>query len=266
MNIAVFLIASKQIHWKVLPKRRLGLMSMFFLHPKAMSWCIDLVDVINKRWNKALWLDVASHMASFSQSECFISSMLLKRFFWPSRQWWSDPAPASLHSCDTLLAGAQLRIIRGRLHSAKRRLLQLRRLLQQERHAAGQRRKFWQGKHVGQWLWLSWHFYDVCLLVPIYSYLKFFFSPFSSESKVLATSMSGWGSDTAGDLQFVESNLINLSNQGSGCGSVGRAVASDTEVHSSNPVIGEVLLNIVNCQLYWKMTKIKKKRPGMAYF
>ena len=33
------------------------------------------------------------------------------------------------------------------------------------------------------------------------------------------------------------------------------------EVHGSNPVIGEVLLSIVNCI---EKTKIKKKRPGMA--
>ena len=32
--------------------------------------------------------------------------------------------------------------------------------------------------------------------------------------------------------------------KGSGCGSVGRTVDSDSEVHGSNPVIGIILINI----------------------
>ena len=53
----------------------------------------------------------------------------------------------------------------------------------------------------------------------------------------------------------------------SGCGSVGRAVASDTR--GSNPVIGKNLfiLNIwLLSTVYWKDENKEKKRPGMAHF
>ena len=56
---------------------------------------------------------------------------------------------------------------------------------------------------------------------------------------------------------------------GSGCGSVGRAVASDTEVRGSNPVIGKNLFiycTFVYCQLCIEKTKMKKKRPGWPIF
>ena len=43
--------------------------------------------------------------------------------------------------------------------------------------------------------------------------------------------------------QVVYNNVI----QGSGCGSVGKAVASNPEVHGSNPVIGK--------NLYWTFTQ-----------
>ena len=33
-------------------------------------------EVTNHRWNKALWLAVASHVPSFNQSECFISESI----------------------------------------------------------------------------------------------------------------------------------------------------------------------------------------------
>ena len=52
------------------------------------------------------------------------------------------------------------------------------------------------------------------------------------------------------------------------CGSVGRAVASDTRGprFGSNPVIGKKLLNIwLLSTVYWK-DEIEKKRPGMAHF
>ena len=48
---------------------------------------------------------------------------------------------------------------------------------------------------------------------------------------------------------------------GSGCGSVGRAVACDTRGRRSNPVIGKLLLT-VNCI---EKTKIKKKRSGKCH-
>ena len=53
---------------------------------------------------------------------------------------------------------------------------------------------------------------------------------------------------------------------GSGCGSVGRAVASDTrdpQFESSHRKAFIKHLFTVNCVV---KTKIKKKRPGMAYF
>ena len=53
---------------------------------------------------------------------------------------------------------------------------------------------------------------------------------------------------------------------GSGCGSVGRAVTSDTrdpQLESSHRKAFIKHLFSVNCVV---KTKIKKKRPGMAYF
>ena len=55
---------------------------------------------------------------------------------------------------------------------------------------------------------------------------------------------------------------------GSGCGSVGRAVASDTRVRSSNPVIGKNLFIKNICLLtseYWK-DKNKEKEAGNGPF
>ena len=56
---------------------------------------------------------------------------------------------------------------------------------------------------------------------------------------------------------------------GSGCGSVGRVVASITRGPWFESSLGKNLfmLNIfVYCQLCIEKTKIKKKRPGMAHF
>ena len=52
---------------------------------------------------------------------------------------------------------------------------------------------------------------------------------------------------------------------GSGCGSVGRAVASDSEVHGSNGVIGNIYIEIY-CQLHSKRRKLKKKEAGNGPF
>ena len=53
--------------------------------------------------------------------------------------------------------------------------------------------------------------------------------------------------------------------EGSGCGSVGRAVA---EVRRSNPVIGQKIIYIefVILSTMYQKDKIKKKRLGMAHF
>ena len=58
---------------------------------------------------------------------------------------------------------------------------------------------------------------------------------------------------------------IFLKDVGSGCGSVGRAVASDLEVCGSNPVIGKIYIEhfTVNCI---EKTKIKKKETGNGPF
>ena len=50
--------------------------------------------------------------------------------------------------------------------------------------------------------------------------------------------------------------------RGSGCGSVGRAVASDTRGPSAKIYL---YWTFVYCQLCIEKTKIKKKRPGMAH-
>ena len=61
-----------------------------------------------------------------------------------------------------------------------------------------------------------------------------------------------------------------MGKKGSGCGSVGRAVVSDTRgprfesSHQQKFINIEQLLYTVNCVL--KRRKIKKKRPGMAHF
>ena len=48
---------------------------------------------------------------------------------------------------------------------------------------------------------------------------------------------------------------------GSGCGSVGKAVASE----ATDPRVGiQSSANFISCQLFWK-DKIKKKRPGMEW-
>ena len=38
-----------------------------------------------------------------------------------------------------------------------------------------------------------------------------------------------------------------------------------SEFRGSNPIISKVLLNIVNCQLYWK-DETKEKEAGKMYF
>ena len=54
------------------------------------------------------------------------------------------------------------------------------------------------------------------------------------------------------------------------CGSVGRAVTSNTRgprIESSHwQKITNIYLTFVNCQLCIEKTKIKKKRPGLDYF
>ena len=55
----------------------------------------------------------------------------------------------------------------------------------------------------------------------------------------------------------------------SGCGSVGRAVASDTrgpQFESSHRQKNYLYRTFVYCQLCFEKTKIEKKRPGMAHF
>ena len=52
-----------------------------------------------------------------------------------------------------------------------------------------------------------------------------------------------------------DSRVVNYDRRG--------VIGLATEVRGSNPVIGEVLLNIVNS---FEKTKIKKKRLGMAHF
>ena len=59
-----------------------------------------------------------------------------------------------------------------------------------------------------------------------------------------------------------------LIKKGSGCGSVGRAVASNTRGLRFESSHWETLISdisFVYCQMYWK-DEIKKKRPGMAHF
>ena len=64
--------------------------------------------------------------------------------------------------------------------------------------------------------------------------------------------------------------MLTVEKRGSGCGSVGRAVASDTRgprfesSHRQKFINIEQLLYTVNCVM--KRQKIKKKRPGMAHF
>ena len=59
-------------------------------------------------------------------------------------------------------------------------------------------------------------------------------------------------------------------DMGSGCGSVGRAVASNTrgpQFESSHPQKFIYILNIcLLSTVFWKDEKIKKKRPGKAHF
>ena len=64
----------------------------------------------------------------------------------------------------------------------------------------------------------------------------------------------------------IEANLlINVIFKGSGCGSVGRAVASDTRGlrFESSHRRNFIHVFTINCI---EKTKIKKKRPGMAHF
>ena len=62
-------------------------------------------------------------------------------------------------------------------------------------------------------------------------------------------------------LQKVLDNIYTF--QSSGCGSVDRAIASDSRGLSSNPVIGKNYIEYLLSTLL--KTKIKKKRPGMAH-
>ena len=52
---------------------------------------------------------------------------------------------------------------------------------------------------------------------------------------------------------------------GCGCGSVGRAIASNYRVRGSNPVIGKILHRTLTINCIEK-TKIKKKRAVFAHF
>ena len=64
--------------------------------------------------------------------------------------------------------------------------------------------------------------------------------------------------------------VLDLKLISCGCGSVGRAVATDTRgprIESSHwQKITNIYLTFVNCQLCIEKTKIKKKRPGLDYF
>ena len=79
----------------------------------------------------------------------------------------------------------------------------------------------------------------------------------------------GWGdqSDASISWSVASKELIKL-KQGSGCDSVGRAVASDTRgprFESSHRQIYYLYWTYIYCQLCIEKTKIKT-RPGMAHF
>ena len=58
-----------------------------------------------------------------------------------------------------------------------------------------------------------------------------------------------------------------LSSLGSGCDSVGRAVASNPEIRSLNPVIGKKLYwTFAYCQLYWKDENREKEVGNSPIF
>ena len=58
----------------------------------------------------------------------------------------------------------------------------------------------------------------------------------------------------------------NILAVGSGCGAVGRAVATDTRGLGFESSHRQLLLNIYLLFMFVEMTKIKKKRPGIAQF
>ena len=80
------------------------------------------------------------------------------------------------------------------------------------------------------------------------------------------------------NTRLLEMNLVPITSSshakeacglGSGCGSVGRAVASKTRgprLKSSHGQNFIYILNICYCQLCIEKMKIKKKMPGMAHF
>ena len=67
---------------------------------------------------------------------------------------------------------------------------------------------------------------------------------------------------------FINITYLNIMQQQSfrsGCGSVGRAVASDTKGLWFNPVVGKIYIKhlfTVNCR---EKVKRKKKMPGMTH-
>ena len=79
----------------------------------------------------------------------------------------------------------------------------------------------------------------------------------------------------AGDGPFIKTFHVdktkeesNRKNRCSGCGSVGRAVASDTRGPQFESSLRQTFIYILNICLLSTIekTKIKKKRPGMAHF
>ena len=65
-----------------IPKARIQSWLTFISEPGANVISICYLWIITLSWNKALWLDVPSHMTIFNQSECIISVKLC--FLWHS--------------------------------------------------------------------------------------------------------------------------------------------------------------------------------------
>ena len=71
-----------------------------------------------------------------------------------------------------------------------------------------------------------------------------------------------WVKTATGPYVYLSKPLLIT---GSGCGSVSRAVASDTRDPQFVPCIGKVLSTKFSTNFIIEKTKIKKKRPGMAH-
>ena len=68
------------------------------------------------------------------------------------------------------------------------------------------------------------------------------------------------------DVKFMRNNLLSkISNVGSGCGAVGRAVAYDTRGPGFDSSHRQLLLNIYLLLTVCRKDENKEKRPGMAH-